>query len=427
MTANVIRLPVGARQAPHEPDPLGFFVRVGRSDHREILDLIASGERSICGLVVNAQNICLHRELIAEAGDRGFHVILDPQTQQMALPGSHTEQLAALPWGLRDCHQPSDFDGAAGRDRAAQIVKMAIEVGFTQILGPTHVLKGVNDPWLRRDINMMGWVAEQVRVTGGKLDLIYSLALPMGILRRRTERQALISAIADAPSQAIWLKVENFGDGASGEKTTAYIEACRDFHDRGLPVIGDHVGGLPGLATLAFGAVGGITHGVTMLQNFNASNWRRAPTSRRGGPGRRVYLPPLDTLLKPEFAQTILAAPRLRARCGCRDTRCCPQGVRDTMARPARHALFQRAREIEMLSQTPQALRASRYVEEHVRRVSDNVAAIAAFANIAPVLREKFMKKQGAVSRLRSAMAHLAEISPSTSIAAVPPRRRSPG
>ena len=48
-----------------------------------------------------------------------------------------------------------------------------------------------------------------------------------------------------------------------GEKAAAYIEACRDFHKQGIPVIGDHVGGLPGLAALAFGAVGGIAHGVT--------------------------------------------------------------------------------------------------------------------------------------------------------------------
>jgi hypothetical protein len=71
MASNVVHLPVGSRQDPHDPAPLGFFVRVGRNDHREILDLIASGEQGKCGLVIDAQNASLHRELIAEAGDRG--------------------------------------------------------------------------------------------------------------------------------------------------------------------------------------------------------------------------------------------------------------------------------------------------------------------------------------------------------------------
>jgi len=428
MASNVIRLPVGPRQEPHEPDPLGFFVRVGYNDHREVLDLIASGEQGICGLVIAAQNVTRHRELIGEAGHRGLHLILDPKTQPMALPGGHTETLAALPWGLPRCHRPSDFDDNAGRDRAASIVKMAVDCGCTQVLGPTHLLTGVNDPWLRRDINMMCRVAGEIEAASGKLDLIYSLAVPLEGLRRRIERQALISAIADAPCQAIWLKTENFGDDASGDKTTTYIEACRDFHDRGLPVIGDHVGGLPGLAALAFGAVGGIAHGVTMLQNFNASNWRRPRTPSNGGPVRRVYLPSLDVLLKPKVAKSLLASSqRVRARCGCRDTHCCPQGVPDMIARPARHALYQRAREIETLSGTPQSVRAARYLDERVRRVSDDVASIARFSNLAPELRERFTKKQGEVSRLRSAMAHLAELPSPESVAAAPPRRRSGG
>lgn len=87
---------------------------------------------------------------------------------------------------------------------------------------------------------MMCWMAEQIRAVGAELDLIYSVAVPLEVLRRRIERQALTSAIADAPCQAIWIKTENFGDDASGDKTTAHIEACRDFHDQGLPVVGDH-------------------------------------------------------------------------------------------------------------------------------------------------------------------------------------------
>jgi hypothetical protein len=243
IASNVIQLPLRPRQEPTESAPLAFFVRVGRNDHRELLELIARGERGICGLVIEARSIVRHRELMTEASNQGFHLVLDPKTQAMALPGGHSKSLAALPWGLDRRHRLSDFEGNAGRSRAGQIVETAIENGFTPILGPTHLLSGPNDPWLRRDIGMMVWTAERIGAGGAEIDLIYPLAVPIDVLRNRAERQALIAALADAPYQAIWLKIENFGDDASGDKTTTYIDACRDFHERGIPVVADHVGG----------------------------------------------------------------------------------------------------------------------------------------------------------------------------------------
>ncbi len=302
---------------------------------------------------------------------------------------------------------------------------MAASNGFTQVLGPTHLLRGPNDPWLRRDIAMMEWAQLAIAASGTNLGLIYSLAVPMEVLRKRSERQALIAAIADAPCGEIWLKIENFGDDATGEKTIAYIEACRDFHERNIPVVGDHLGGLSGLGALAFGAVGGIAHGVTMLQAFKASVWRRHPVQGMGGPSWRVYFPRLDLLVKPDVARTLLATSRrIRGRYGCRDTHCCPHGIQDMIDRPARHALYQRAREVEWLSATPQTIRVTRYLDERVRRVSDDVAAIAGVTGLERKLRESLIKKQGKLSRFRQAMAHLAEEGMPASVA-VPPLRRA--
>lgn len=422
MASNVIRLPPRMQREP-APDSLAFFVRVGRNDHQELLDLIASGERGFCGLVIEAQNVSRHRELIAEANRHGFHLVLDAKTQQMATIGGHSEGLAALPWGLDRHHRLADFEGAAGRSRARQIVEAGTASGFTQILGPTHLVSGPNDPWLRRDIDMMGWTADEIKKSGADIDLIYSLAVPIDVLRDKAQRQALIASLADAPCEAIWLRIENFGDGASGDKTAAYIDGCRDFHERGLPIVGDHIGGLPGLGALAFGAVGGLAHGVTVLQSFSAANWRRPRMPGGGGPVRRVYLPSLDILLKPEIARSLLtSSTRVRARCGCRDTHCCPHGVQDMISHPARHALYQRAREVEMLGATPQSLRAARYLDERVRRVSDDVASIAAFPSLAPELKERLAKKQGEVSRFRQALAHLAEAPAAETVAMAPQR-----
>jgi hypothetical protein len=425
MSLNVIHLPRPRPQRP-SPERLGFFVRVGRSDHVELLHLIATGERGMFGFVIDAHNIERHRELITEARRHNFDVILDPKTQQMGFPGAHTEGLAALPWGLERHHNITDFDGVEGQRRAAQIVDVAASNGFTQILGPTHLLNSPNDPWLRRDIAMMNWTGEYIQRSGAEMGLIYCLAVPMALLRQTAERRAIIAALADARCDAIWLKVENFGDDATGEKVAAYIDACRDFHERGLPIVGDHIGGLPGLGALAFGAVGGITHGVTMQQNFKASSWRRPRVQGGGGVSWRIYVPQLDLLLKPRMAEELFASsPRIKAICGCRDTHCCPHGARDMLQHPARHAIYQRAREVESLSNVPQRLRVREYLDQSVRRVSDDVASVAAFPVNDEDLAESLRKKQREVSRFRQMMAHIVEGADSASVAVAPPRRQT--
>lgn len=427
--SNVIRLPAGPRPQRPAPEGLGFYVRVGRNDHNALMHLLATGEEGIFGLVVDAHNAERHKDLVTEARRRDLDIVLDSEILQMGFPGALTGGMAALPWGLERHHNVTDFDGGAGAKRAAQIVEAAIGGGFTQLLGPTHLLTSANDPWLRRDIGMMVRTADEIARSGkdAELELIYPLALPMSLLRNAAERRAIIAAIADAPCSAIWLKVENFGDDATGEKVAAYVAACRDFHERGLPLVADHVGGLPGLGALALGAVGGIAHGITMRQSFRASSWRRPPA---GGtpfaPSWRVYVPQLDLLLKPKAAETLLAAsPRIRAICGCKDTHCCPHGIRDMIGHPARHAMYQRAREIERLTAVPQSVRAGHYLDQNVRKVSDDVARLAAFAVGDTVLAKRLQEKQREVSRFRQTVAPLVESAEVASVAVSPLRRQA--
>lgn len=426
--SNVVHLPRPRAQRP-APEGLGLYVRVGRNDHIALLDLLATGEEGVFGFVVDAHNAERHKELITEARRRDLDVILDTKILQLGFPGALTDGLSTLPWGLKRHHNVTDFDGTAGDERAAQIVEAAVNGGFTQLLGPTHLLASANDPWLRRDVRMMTRTAEAIARRGKEkeLDLIYTLAMPMSLLRNTAERRVIIAAIGDAPAAAIWLKVENFGDDATGEKLAAYVEACRDFHERGIPLVGDHVGGLPGLGALALGAVGAIAHGVTMQQSFHASSWRRPPVEGSGfGPGWRVYVPQLDVLLKPKVADKLFAAsPKIKAMCGCKDTHCCPHGVRDMIAHPARHAVYQRAREVERLSAVPQGVRAGYYLNQSVRKVSDDLAQVAAFPLGDDDLTKALQGKQRAMSRFRQTIAHVIERADAASTAVSPSRRHA--
>lgn len=155
MSDNVIRLPRPAAARP-EPSKLGLYLRPGHSQHKDMLEALAGGKKDFSGIIVEAGNVeRRHHELVSHAHHIGLDVILDPKTQAMATPGGFTDSMAQLPWGLDRPHSVDDFAGEAGRQIAYEIAEFAKAHNCTEILGPTHLLNGPNDRWLRRDIETM--------------------------------------------------------------------------------------------------------------------------------------------------------------------------------------------------------------------------------------------------------------------------------
>ena len=425
MADNVIRLP-RPNDARPASDRLGLYLRVGFNQHSELLEVMAGGEHDFHGLVIEAQHAKRHAELRSHALRAGMDVVLDPKTHAMALPGSFGEGLAALPWSNEEHHTARDFEGDAGRAIAEKIAHSAVGNGFTQVLGPTHLLSGANDRWLRLDIANMGHLHTFLDAAGSGIELIYPLALPIGVWRDPVERAAIVAAIADAPADSLWLRIENFGSGETGDKTIAYIEAAREFHDLGIPVIADHAGGLSGLGLLAFGAVSGLAHGITMLEGFKAYSWRRPRMERpqSGGPVTRVYIPRLDLHLTKEEARAFLkSSTRTMGRFGCRDTHCCPGGIDATLDNPTRHFVHQRSNEIAVMSGVPQSLRPTGYLERNVRPATGDVSAAFGLGAISDELKGKFEKKLKAMERFQQAMSHFLKVDEMRSTATVPQRR----
>ncbi len=350
---NIIRLPrpEGARRPAQE---LGFFLRVGRNDHRAMLELFGQGEQRFFGLVVEAQKTGRHRDLRIEARKRAVDLILDPKTHHLATLGGYNHTLGELPWGKERPHRSDDFSGAEGAAQADRIVSFAEEHAYTQLLGPTHYLQRHDDPWLAVDIEMMAEVQRRIGQGSDKIDLIYPLSVSIETLREPAYRRSLIEALRNAPCDAMWLKIDNFGADASGEKTVAYIEACREFQRLGVPLIADHVGGLPALGALAFGAVGGIAHGITMYEGFKAAPMRKPRTSNSARiPAVRFYIPRLDAHLSRAEAKLLFSAStRIKDRFACTDTHCCT-GIKGQLDRPARHFVHERSKQVTRISGFP--------------------------------------------------------------------------
>lgn len=425
MRDNVTYLP-RPRAVRSAPEPLGLYLRVGRNDHKALLNLLSAGDLRCFGVVIDAVHLDRHRELREQVVVRRLDAILDPQTHAAATIGGHNEGLAKLPWGLNRPHRVSDFVGHAGRDRMARLGDFAVEHGFTQVLAPTHLLQDAADPWLARDIEATEWLRSYLDGNGGKdILLAYPLAVPYSGFLNAAQRRWLIEHLRGIPAAAIWLKVDRFGYSSTPTAACTYVNAAAEFHELGMPVVGDHIGGLVGLGLLAFGAVGGIAHGVTLHERFDFSGWRR---ERQPGSGwlmpHRVYIRELDLMLTRRQARLLLeSTTRARSLFGCRDSHCCPRNVRDMLENPARHFLYRRMEDVAELGRTPESLRAQAFLERHLRPTTDHALTAANINWSDDVMVNKTRNQRKRLDALRVAFSHQLEAAPPRSFASAPLRR----
>jgi hypothetical protein len=101
------------------------------------------------------------------------------------------------------------------------------------------------------------------------------------LLKEDSNRAAFLADITQMPIENVWLHASGFGATATGAGTRQFVEAIRDFHATGRPLVADMAGGFAALGAAAFGAVGGISHGVGQKESFKASDWKKPPGGRR--------------------------------------------------------------------------------------------------------------------------------------------------
>jgi hypothetical protein len=392
------------------------------------LDLIAAGNAGFNGVVFDPTHLRRHRELREQVLQHRLDAILDPKTQQSATAGGFSEELGRLPWGVGRPHARRDFEDAAGLRLVAALGDFAIQHGFTQVLSPTHLLRGADDPWLDLDIEtarrLRGYLDRKARAS---IPIIYVLMIPYALLRDPDERERIIAKLRGVPISALWLRVDGFGAHSTPTGVRNYLEAAPDLHELDVPVVGDHVGGLAGLSLLAFGAVGGISHGVTFGERCDAAPWKKPRSGEGFAPQPRVYIPPLDLMVSAAEGQILLgtSSARARAQLGCRDTDCCARGIMDMIENPSRHFLIQRMKEVSGLSQVPETLRARRFLEQHVRPVTDRALAVAGIDWRNEAIAKKVRAHRKRLDALRVALGDKAARSVPSSFALLPETRAS--
>lgn len=179
----------------------------------------------------------------------------------------------------------------------------------------------------------------------------------------------------DGPFENLWFRVSGFGLDSTGVGVRRYIESLRDFTPENGSLIVDHIAGLAALATLAYGAAGGVAHGIGDHERFDASAWNQPPKSGFAGIPRRVLVNGFDRQITLTQLEAITAAPGGRRFVTCAEPVCCPRGYRDMTENERAHYAFRRRNEIIKLSAVPASRRADHFVRHNLREAERKARA----------------------------------------------------
>jgi hypothetical protein len=256
------------------------------------------------------------------------------------------------------------------------------------ILAPTHFLASAADPWLDIDADLTHALRTSLDGAGLQdVPIYYPLITKTENFYNPAWREWAMGYLRGLPIDALWLRIHPFGTPRSGPLALKrYLAGCRDMHQLGRPLVGEHTGAV-GIGLMAFGALGGVESGITFNDHTDLSEWLRIPTrSRGGGNEARIYLHQLGAFLDRSKAKTLLSRPGMRAAHACLDTSCCPRGWVDTQVRYREHFVTQRAREVSAISRAPEPLRAGHYLENFLRPATDKaVRASEAESALVPI------------------------------------------
>lgn len=354
-------------------DPLGSYLRVGRQDHTFLAQMLVDG-KAVSGLVADPAQAEQHKDLWAEARHQGVETVLDPRSLELSTPGGILRGGAIdLAWAPIGIHTPDSLYGRAGEDLCDQLVDAVVTASHSAILAPTHFLASAGDPWLDVDADLTHTLRSSLNKAGlREVPIYYPLITKTENFYDPHWRDAIITSLSRLPIDAVWLRIHPFGTAKSGPLALKrYLGACRDLHRLGRPLVGEHTGAV-GVGLMAFGALGGIESGITVIDHTDLSDWLRVPKKRGGGGGEaRVYLHQLGAFLDRSKADALLSRPGMKSAHACLDTSCCPRGWKDTHMRYREHFVTQRECEVRALSSIPEPLRAGHYLESFLRPASD--------------------------------------------------------
>ncbi len=413
----------------HPVLPIGHFLRVGHTGHRKLEDLHASGRLGVDRVVFDPAHIADQIELLDSLRTSENEIVLDTRMAELCTPGGYRTSARKLPWAKSDNpYSVEDFDRGQISTGASRIADFAVHHRVGVVLAPTRLLEGAQDRWLAVDAELCEALRRELDARDAKsIAIDYLFLITYQMLLDGAARAIFAAHAGQLPFDYLWLRIANFDSDKSAAGLRKYINAARDFHEIGKPIVCDGVGGLSALAVLAFGAAGGICHGVAEKERFYPYDWWK-PRSSPGGSGtpKRVYFHEIDTYLSQEQARNLLATRGSKPLLGCRDTGCCPGAWEDMILNPKTHYRNQTTRRVADLGRVPDMRRADHFLSKQLAPADRNARAALRLKLTDKKTKEKLSVKSEKTDDMRRVLEELRATDHNLSRSQAPIKRIGP-
>jgi hypothetical protein len=409
MSAQILPLRIPAQ-------PVADFLRIGDTGHLLLADLHAEGRLPAQRVVVDASRLRYQRELVEAFRADGAEIVLDTKAAELSVPakcGAHTR---GAPWFTVNNGEPLGpvhFGKSAPSDVIGQMARFAREHRVHAVLAPSHFLReGSKSPWLAVDRDAcLRLRAALDREGGSEIAIDYPLILAHTALNDHGVRGEIVAGLTGLPFDNLWVRASGFGSDGAPATTRRFITALWGLHNLGKPIIADYLGGgLVGLASIAFGAVCGLAHGIGERERFDARSWHKPPQPRSdesGGPPVRAAVPGLDKSLTVAELKLLAKAREGTRLVVCLDRACCRNGLDDMIRNPRHHAAHQRFERIRELARTPDSNREQHFLDGEMTRVDRTARQVKELRTGEEQMTRRLLEHSRRVERLRTTLEHL--------------------
>ena len=375
------------------PKEIAHTVRVGFREHGLCEQLLSANKLSTLRFVLDAatEGTRRHKHLVRSLKDRKAELVLDTNCAELSVPGRFAGSAKSAPWAAEArALEVDDFTPRTNRSVIDPIARYAVKQEMTAVLAPSHFLGGIDQDWLPIDLRS----CEALRVAldqygGSHIPIDYPVIATYAQFRDPSFRTRLSRELRSLPIDRIWLRLSGFGVGATGVGISRFVESAREFHELGIPLIADCVGGIASIAVAAMGGVSGFASGLEGKQRFNASDWLKEASRGGGGGSKRIFISGLDrSLSTSEMRQLFDDTRTSRSLFGCSDPACC--GDIDRMLRnPEAHLAVQTGKWVSSLTKIPESLRAEQFLRDYVLERAKLAGRATRIRNMDDDLRRK--------------------------------------
>lgn len=376
-----------------KPREIAHVTRVGFREHGLCEQLLSANKLANRRFVLDAATESTRRQksLVRSLIDRKAEIVLDTNCAELSVPGRFSGSMKSAPWAAEGrILEAADFIPGTNRSVIEPIARHAVRGGVTAVLSPAHFLGENGQAWQAVDLKSCEALRRALDQYGGShIPIDYPIIASYAQFRDPSFRKALRDDLRNMPIDRVWLRIAGFGASATGVGISRFVEATTDFHELGVPLIADCVGGIASIAVSAMGGVSGFANGLEGKQRFDTSDWLKSSGGGGGGGAKRIFVAGLDRFVSTAEMRDLFDVTRTsRQLFGCSDPACC--GDVDKMLRnPEAHYAVQTGRLIKTLSETPESLRAEQFLEKHFLERVKTAARANKIRNMADDVRKK--------------------------------------